>query len=76
MARIDPHSYFDDQQPRADRWHLRFLVDFERKVLGGEATLVFPAATQGVLDLDTKGLTIHRAWVSATAAEVPFELGA
>jgi len=75
MARIDPHSYFDDQQPRTERWHLRFLVDFERRVLGGEATLVFPAATAGVLDLDSKGLTIFRAWVSATGAEVPFELG-
>jgi aminopeptidase N len=75
VARLDPHSCFDDQQPRTQRWALRFLVDFGRKVLGGEATLGFPAAAVGVLDLDTKGLTIHRAWVPATGAVVPFELG-
>ena len=76
MARLDPHSCFDDLQPRTQRWHLRFLVDFERKVLGGEATLLFAQASAGVLDLDTKGLAIHRAWVSATGVPVPFELGA
>ena len=76
MARLDPHSYYDDRQPRTQRWHLRFLVDFERKVLGGEATLVFPVPAEGLLDLDTKGLTIHRAWVTATGAAVPFVLGA
>jgi leukotriene A-4 hydrolase/aminopeptidase len=76
MARLDPHSCFDDQQPRTQRWHLRFLVDFDRKVLGGEATLLFAQGCAGVLDLDTKGLLIHRAWVSATGVQVPFELGA
>ena len=76
MPRIDPHSYFDDLQPRTKRWHLRFLVDFERKVLGGEATLVFDEPCQGPLDLDTKGLTLFKAWNPATGADVPFELGA
>ena len=76
MARLDPHSCFDDQQPRTQRWHLRFLVDFDRKVLGGEATLLFQAPASGVLDLDTKGLAIQRAWVTATQVPVPFELGA
>ncbi|BDU77784.1 M1 family metallopeptidase [Mesoterricola sediminis] len=75
MARPDPHSYFDDAQPRTERWHLRFLVDFERKVLGGEATLVLAEPSEGLLDLDTKGLTIYRAWVPATDVDVPFELG-
>lgn len=76
MARLDPHSCFDDLQPRTQRWFLRFLVDFERKVLGGEATLLFAGPSQGVLDLDTKGLAIHRVWVTATGAAVPFELAA
>jgi leukotriene-A4 hydrolase len=75
MSRPDPHSAFDDLQPRTVRWHLRLLVDFDRKVLQGEATLLFQGAEEGLLDLDTKGLAIHRAWVSATAAPVPFELG-
>ncbi len=76
MTRIDPHSFFDDAQPRTRSWHLRLRVDFERRVLEGEATLVFPGkGVEGVLDLDTKGLAIHRAYVTATAASLPFELG-
>mgnify|MGYP001764686547 CR=1 FL=1 len=53
MTRIDPHSYFDDAQPRTGRWHLRLRVDFDRRVLEGEATLIFPGAVEGPLDLDT-----------------------
>ena len=75
MARPDPQSCFDDQQPRIRRWHLRLLLDFERQVLGGEATLLFAEATSGLLDLDTRGLAIHRVWASATDVAVPFELG-
>jgi len=75
MSRLDPHSHFDDLQPRTERWCLRFLVDFDRRVLGGEATLVFAAPAEGTLDLDTKGLTIFRAWVQAGDVDVPFELG-
>jgi len=76
MPRLDPHSYYDDRQARTDRWHLRFLVDFDRRVLNGEATLVFKAPAGGTLDLDTKGLTVFRAWVPALDQDVPFELGA
>ncbi|MBK8792883.1 MAG: M1 family metallopeptidase [Holophaga sp.] len=76
MTRIDPHSYFDDSQPRTQSWHLRLRVDFDRKVLEGEVTLVFPGTgVAGTLDLDTKGLAIHRVYVTATAAPLPFELG-
>jgi leukotriene A-4 hydrolase/aminopeptidase len=76
MTRIDPHSHFDDAQPRTQHWHLRLRVDFDRHVLEGEATLVFPGTgVEGTLDLDTKGLSIHRAYVTATAAPLAFELG-
>ena len=75
MTRIDPHSYFDNAQPRTESWHLRLRVDFERKVLEGEATLIFPGlGVEGVLDLDTKGLAVHRAYVTATTKALPFEL--
>lgn len=74
MPRIDPHSYFDDAQPSARSWSLRLRVDFGRKVLHGEATLVFVSPASGVLDLDTKGLTIRRA-AAAGGAAVAFELG-
>ena len=76
MTRIDPHSYFDDAQPRTQSWHLRLRVDFDRKVLEGEATLVFPGhGVEGLLDLDTKGLIIHRVYVTATNTPLPFEWG-
>lgn len=74
MGRVDPHSYFDDAQPRTRSWRLRLRADFDRKVLGGEATLVFVAPAAGALDLDTKGLSIGSA-VTDTGAPVPFELG-
>jgi len=75
MTRIDPHSYFDDAQPRTSSWHLRLRVDFQRRVLDGEVTLLFPKGSGGTLDLDTRGLTIHRAYVTANATSLAFELG-
>ena len=74
MARVDPHSYFDDSQPHTVSWSLRLRADFERKVLRGEATLIFKTEAQGPFDLDTKGLAIERA-IADNGAPVPFELG-
>ncbi|MBI3565730.1 MAG: M1 family metallopeptidase [Elusimicrobia bacterium] len=73
MARIDPHSYFDDAQPRTKSWSLRLRADFGRKVLSGEIDLTLAAPSAGPLDLDTKGLTIAGATVAGKP--VPFELG-
>ena len=75
MAYADPHSCFDDAQPRTRSWRLRLCVDFALKVIYGEATLVFAAPASGVLDLDTKALTIRRVAVAGGVREVPFELG-
>ncbi|HSB18446.1 MAG TPA: M1 family metallopeptidase [Anaeromyxobacteraceae bacterium] len=75
MPRIDPHSFFDDAQPRTRSWSLRLRVDFERQVLSGTAALRLEAPAGGPLDLDTKGLAIRRV-TAAEGAEVPFELGA
>ena len=75
VLRTDPHSYFDDAQPRTRSWRLRLRVDFVRKALHGEATLVFAEPAGGVLDLDAKALAIRRVAVAGGGAEVPFELG-
>jgi aminopeptidase N len=72
MARGDPHSHFDDSQPRAKHWRLRLRADFERKVLTGEVELALDG-DGGTLDLDTAGQTILGA--SSGGAAVPFELG-
>jgi leukotriene-A4 hydrolase len=73
MSRIDPHSYFDTDQPRARHLRLRWSVDFDRKLISGSVTLVFPGPVEGAVDLDTKGLTIHS--VRANGADVPYSLG-
>jgi leukotriene A-4 hydrolase/aminopeptidase len=73
MPRIDPHSYFDDAQPRTRAWKLKLRADFEKKTLSGRIELVFDGPASGALDLDTKGLTIRRATVAEE--DIPFELG-
>jgi leukotriene A-4 hydrolase/aminopeptidase len=74
MARIDPHSYFDTEQPCAQHVRLRWQVDFHTQQLTGEATLVFKQPSAGRVDLDTKGLTIV-AVHTPTGLPVPYTLG-
>jgi leukotriene-A4 hydrolase len=59
MARTDPHSYFDDSQPRARHLGLELEVDFEEHRLEGWAMLDLGEPSSGPLDLDTKGLEIY-----------------
>jgi leukotriene-A4 hydrolase len=78
MARIDPHSFCDSDQPAVTSFELRVRVDFARRVLDGEVTLTLarsPARDRGgPLDLDTRGLDVRA--VSGGAGEpLPFELG-
>lgn len=50
MARIDPHSYFDTEQPRARHVRLRWQVDFHTQQLTGDATLVFERPSSGQME--------------------------
>ena len=73
MARTDPHSWHDDRQPATRSLELKLAVDFERRVLSGQATLRFAAApVSGPLDLDTRDLAISEAR-SDSGAPVPFQ---
>jgi aminopeptidase N len=74
MARLDPHSYFDTDQPLTSRLSLKLGVDFDKRRLDGSVVLHFAAPAAGVLDLDTKGLTIHSV-KTADGMPVRFELG-
>jgi aminopeptidase N len=74
MARLDPHSFYDSDQPRTRRLDLALDVDFARQVLSGTAVLDLGAEAAGPLDLDTRGLTIH-AVATQSGAAVPFALG-
>ena len=58
MARLDPHSYNDDTQPRARHLDWRARVDFSTRTLEAEATLELEAPGEGPLDLDTRELAI------------------
>jgi leukotriene-A4 hydrolase len=59
MARLDPHSYHDSDQPPID--HLDWLarVDFTTRTIHATATLKLHRAWEGVLDLDTRDLGIE-----------------
>ena len=59
MARTDPHSYFDDSQPRVRHLGLELEVDFEEHRIEGWAMLDLGGPSSGPLDLDTKGLEIY-----------------
>ena len=75
MARLDPHSCFDDTQPITRSIHWTATVDFGAKRLAGAATLQLAApAAAGPLDLDSKGLTI-RGVRTGDGREIAWELG-
>src|SRR5712691_1253237 len=74
MARMDPHSYFDTDQPRAKHVRLRWQVDFHTQQLTGDATLVFEKPSSGQVDLDSKGLTITSVQ-TPTGRRIPYALG-
>jgi leukotriene-A4 hydrolase len=74
MSRPDPHSYFDQDQPRIRRLRWKLEVDFDQQRLAGEAALEFKGPAAGLLDLDSKGLSIHSVATGA-GARVPFSLG-
>lgn len=79
MARLDPHSYCDSEQPEAEAFDLEARVDFAARVLSGRVTLRLRASSArargGPLDLDTRGLHIERV-EGADGAALRFTLDA
>ncbi len=74
MPRTDPHSCFDDAQPRTERLDLDLTVDFAARCLHGTATLTFGSQDGGPVDLDTRGLKIA-AVRPAAGQPVDFSIG-
>ncbi|HEX4383781.1 MAG TPA: M1 family metallopeptidase [Myxococcales bacterium] len=59
MARLDPHSYADSEQPQTRSLELHAVVDFAARVVRSEVVLHFrEAAPSGPIDLDTRDLDI------------------
>ena len=72
MARMDPHSYADDTQPRTRHLRWKARVDFESNTMEAEAVLELESPGTGPLDLDTKALTIQS--VDSHSGPIPFEM--
>ena len=59
MARLDPHSYADSEQPQTRSIELHAAIDFAAQVVRSEVVLHFrEAAPAGPIDLDTRDLDI------------------
>src|SRR5438132_1160217 len=75
MARLDPHSYADSDQPRTARLDLDLRVDFSSHVLRGEAALTLAEPGVGPFDLDTRDLRIEQV-SDLSGRPLPFALAA
>jgi len=73
MARRDPHSWCDDQQPKTRELRWRAKVDFATRTLDAEATLLFEAPASGTVDLDSRELSIREA-VDERGKAIPFQV--
>ncbi len=60
MARRDPHSYYDDAQPKIASFDLEFRVDFGKKRLAGKVKLSLESEVNGALHLDSRDLEIKK----------------
>jgi aminopeptidase N len=74
MARPDPHSVFDDAQPRVRRLEWRARIDCAARVIEAEARLTVEGTGEW-LDLDSRDLTIERV-SDDDGARLDVELGA
>jgi hypothetical protein len=72
VARPDPHSVFDDAQPRLRHLDWRARLDFDARTIDAEARLTLDGAGD-LLDLDTRDLVIATVDDGA-GARVDFDL--
>ncbi len=77
MARFDPHSWCDSDQPETESLDLELRVDFDSHTLAGEVKLQLRASSLsahgGPLDLDTRELAIVS--IDSTAGKkLPYSL--
>ena len=74
MSRIDPHSFYDPEQPAVRRLELFLRADFPSRTLSGEVLLRLDRPSSGALDLDTDGLRIASV-TTEDGRPVPHALG-
>ena len=59
MSQLDPHSYYDTDQPKTRHLDLNWFIDFGRHQIDGSVALELEKPSRGPMDLDTKGITIQ-----------------
>jgi aminopeptidase N len=59
MARLDPHSYHDSDQPPVEHLDWQARIDFATHTIHATATLRLHKPWEGFLDLDTRDLHIE-----------------
>ncbi|MCX7830297.1 MAG: hypothetical protein N2445_04480, partial [Acidobacteria bacterium] len=63
MAKIDPHSYYDDSQPKITSFSLKLKIDFENLKLFCRVTLFFEKEVLGKIRLDSRDLVIKKVFL-------------
>jgi leukotriene-A4 hydrolase len=58
MARRDPHSFYDDTEPKVLSFDLELKVDIENEKLHGKIKLFFEREASGKIHLDSRNLEI------------------
>ena len=73
MSQLDPHSYYDTDQPRTCHLYLEWYIDFGRHRIEGSVTLDLEHPSGGAMDLDSKGIAVRSVYVQNGKA-VPYDL--
>ncbi len=71
MAKFDPHSWCDGEQPRQRHLDLDLTVDFDQRTLRGRVRIHLDQPSEGPLDLDGQALQIQSVQTS-DGREVPW----
>jgi len=59
MSMPDPHSYYDDAQPRGRHLRWRADIDMDRRVIEASLAITLERPHSGALDLDARDVTVH-----------------
>jgi len=59
MAKVDPHSFYDDLEPKIKSFDLKMKIDFENQAILSSVKLNFEREVTGKIHLDSRDLQIN-----------------
>jgi len=59
MAKVDPHSFYDDLEPKIKSFDLKMKIDFEKQAILSSVKLNFEREVIGKIHLDSRDLQIN-----------------